>query len=285
MTSPLLLFPFGAPMKAGMAWEPLIPAAPEHYSGQWIGDHPNAHLVAVPGDTSADRTLVKAYHNALRGRIVTLKSEYETLEYACALETQADLRSLMALAMDSADYNGIRLELAACQMMLGGRIMAMQSWGLHEREDVRGRGERGELMARPWFEKVLNYAVAKEALQYQGNSLTVLETGKSVTLGRTEDNDLVLPHPQVSGNHAVVSLVRTPSGIAISIEDKGSINGVCVGERRLPLGQSMVVGYGESFRVGSCRIQNRIPKDADLSISNLRLEQASPDAPVWVLTV
>jgi hypothetical protein len=121
-------------------------------------------LVDVPRDPRADPALVKEYGFALRRRVVALKDEYNVLEYTCALEKEPDLRSAIALAMDFRRLQTTPVwKSRPAQMLLGGRLLISECWGIHERENIGERGKAGELMSRPRFEQVLNYAHARES--------------------------------------------------------------------------------------------------------------------------
>lgn len=66
------------------------------------------------------------------------------------------------------------------------------------------------------------------------------------TIGRTPDNDIVVPHPQVSSKHAI--LVK--AGNQLFLEDRGSANGTFVRGKRIAPGQKVPVQNGEKVFVG-----------------------------------
>jgi len=67
-----------------------------------------------------------------------------------------------------------------------------------------------------------------------------------VTIGRTPDNQVVVPHPQVSARHAQVSQV----GDQLLLEDVGSGNGTFVRGQRLAKGQKVPISNGEKVYIG-----------------------------------
>src|SRR5512135_3133900 len=73
-----------------------------------------------------------------------------------------------------------------------------------------------------------------------------------ITVGRTENNDLVIPDEQVSKFHAFFRLV----GDRVELSDAGSRNGTFVGTRRLePRGASAPVRPSDSFAFGAVEFQ------------------------------
>ncbi|HEY4160046.1 MAG TPA: FHA domain-containing protein [Polyangiaceae bacterium] len=66
------------------------------------------------------------------------------------------------------------------------------------------------------------------------------------TIGRTPDNDIQIPHPQVSSRHAVLHLVAGQ----LFLEDKGSQNGTYVRGQRIPTGQRVPIQNGEKVLIG-----------------------------------
>jgi ABC-type multidrug transport system ATPase subunit/pSer/pThr/pTyr-binding forkhead associated (FHA) protein len=77
-------------------------------------------------------------------------------------------------------------------------------------------------------------------------------------IGRTPDNDIVVPHPQVSSKHAL--LVR--AGNQIFIEDRGSANGTYVRGQRIVPGQRVPVQGGEKIYVGPMPLLIQITDEA-----------------------
>jgi pSer/pThr/pTyr-binding forkhead associated (FHA) protein len=67
-----------------------------------------------------------------------------------------------------------------------------------------------------------------------------------ITIGRTPDNAIVVPHAQVSSRHA--QIVR--EGGALFVLDCGSANGTFVRGRRIPAGQRVPVESGEKVYIG-----------------------------------
>jgi ABC-type multidrug transport system ATPase subunit/pSer/pThr/pTyr-binding forkhead associated (FHA) protein len=71
--------------------------------------------------------------------------------------------------------------------------------------------------------------------------------GQSVkSIGRTPDNDIHVPHPQVSSRHAALHFVAGQ----IFLEDKNSANGTFVRGQRIPAGQRVPVSNGEKVFIG-----------------------------------
>ncbi|MBI4703130.1 MAG: FHA domain-containing protein [Deltaproteobacteria bacterium] len=71
------------------------------------------------------------------------------------------------------------------------------------------------------------------------------------TIGRTEGNAIIIPHPQVSSRHAQVHSV----GGKLYIEDLGSANGTYVRGARIPPGQRVEIGGREKIYVGPMPLQ------------------------------
>jgi ABC-type multidrug transport system ATPase subunit len=70
--------------------------------------------------------------------------------------------------------------------------------------------------------------------------------GSTKTIGRTPENDIQIPHPQVSSRHAVLHV----SNGQLFIEDKGSANGTYVRGQRIPANQRVPVQNGEKVLIG-----------------------------------
>lgn len=66
------------------------------------------------------------------------------------------------------------------------------------------------------------------------------------TIGRTPNNDITVPHPQVSSKHAILHT----AGGQLFIEDAGSSNGTYVRGARIPPGQRVPVQNGEKVFIG-----------------------------------
>ncbi len=73
-----------------------------------------------------------------------------------------------------------------------------------------------------------------------------IEQGAAVTIGRTPDNQIVVPHPQASSRHAVIHRV----GGQLFLEDMRSANGTYVRGQRIAPGQRVPVQSGEKVYIG-----------------------------------
>ena len=97
-----------------------------------------------------------------------------------------------------------------------------------------GPGPGGEAATRPKHRTVIG-ELKLDQLQ-----------GQVITIGRTPDNQIVVPHPQVSARHAQI----TNQGGQLHIEDLGSGNGTFVRGQRLAKGQRVPVANGEKVYIG-----------------------------------
>jgi ABC-type multidrug transport system ATPase subunit/pSer/pThr/pTyr-binding forkhead associated (FHA) protein/ABC-type transport system involved in multi-copper enzyme maturation permease subunit len=70
--------------------------------------------------------------------------------------------------------------------------------------------------------------------------------GGAITIGRTPDNKIVVPHPQVSARHAQI----IDQGGSLFLEDLGSGNGTFVRGQRIARGQRVPVQNGEKVYIG-----------------------------------
>lgn len=70
--------------------------------------------------------------------------------------------------------------------------------------------------------------------------------GGTVSIGRTPDNKIVVPHPQVSSRHAQI----INQGGQLLLEDLGSANGTFVRGQRVMRGQRVPVANGEKVYIG-----------------------------------
>ncbi|MBX3218507.1 MAG: FHA domain-containing protein [Labilithrix sp.] len=70
--------------------------------------------------------------------------------------------------------------------------------------------------------------------------------GGTISIGRTPDNKIVVPHPQVSARHAQI----IDQGGSLFLEDLGSGNGTFVRGQRIARGQRVPVQNGEKVYIG-----------------------------------
>lgn len=70
--------------------------------------------------------------------------------------------------------------------------------------------------------------------------------GGAISIGRTPDNKIVVPHPQVSARHAQI----IDQGGSLFLEDLGSGNGTFVRGQRIARGQRVPVQNGEKVFIG-----------------------------------
>ncbi|HEY4102340.1 MAG TPA: FHA domain-containing protein, partial [Polyangiaceae bacterium] len=70
--------------------------------------------------------------------------------------------------------------------------------------------------------------------------------GGQKTIGRTPENEIQIPHPQVSSRHAILHV----TGGQLFIEDLGSANGTYVRGQRIPPKQRVPVQNGEKVLIG-----------------------------------
>ncbi len=70
-------------------------------------------------------------------------------------------------------------------------------------------------------------------------------------IGRTDNNDIVLPHAQVSARHAQVELINGQ----LYLMDRGSSNGTYVRGQRIAPGQKIAVEAGEKVYIGPMPLQ------------------------------
>ena len=76
--------------------------------------------------------------------------------------------------------------------------------------------------------------------------------GERLQIGRSSDNDISLPEPEVSRRHALISLVVGADGaLAVEIEDQGSTNGTYVNGKKIKAAKGRVpLNHGDVIRVG-----------------------------------
>jgi ABC transport system ATP-binding/permease protein len=93
--------------------------------------------------------------------------------------------------------------------------------------------------------------------------------GPSKSIGRTPDNDIQIPHPQVSSKHAALTF----SGGQLFLEDKSSANGTFVRGQRLAPGQRVPVTNGEKVFIG--------PMPLLIQVEGQKVEVVVEDAVSW----
>jgi ABC-type multidrug transport system ATPase subunit len=89
------------------------------------------------------------------------------------------------------------------------------------------------------------------------------------SIGRTPENDIQIPHPQVSSRHAVLHSIAGQ----LFLEDRGSANGTYVRGQRIPPGQRVPVANGEKVFIG--------PMPLLLQIAGHEVSVVVEDAAQW----
>jgi predicted component of type VI protein secretion system len=99
-----------------------------------------------------------------------------------------------------------------------------------------------------------------------------------ITIGRSADNVLVVPHPSVSRLHA---RIHGTSG-GYMIVDMGSHNGVWVNGHRVSEGMLL---SGDTFRVGDCPVQILDDDARSARSSDARAPAPKPRWAFWTVAV
>ncbi len=96
----------------------------------------------------------------------------------------------------------------------------------------------------------------------------------SLTIGRTDENDLILDDPRISRHHARLTL----EGLGVALADLGSANGVTVDDK--PISGSVMISEASRVRLGGYRLyieratgRMRAPQDG-LSTAIVTADQA-----------
>jgi phage tail-like protein len=110
--------------------------------------------------------------------------------------------------------------------------------------------------------------VGELIVRLDGSVLRTLPLGGPVlSIGRTPDNGLSLPHPTVSGRHAELRL--TTDGVVLT--DTGSLNGTFVEGVRVPAHQPLRLSAGSAFRIGPFVLSLRL-NEQDQAVESVQLE-------------
>jgi ABC-type multidrug transport system ATPase subunit/pSer/pThr/pTyr-binding forkhead associated (FHA) protein len=88
--------------------------------------------------------------------------------------------------------------------------------------------------------------------------------GGARSIGRTDDNDIVIPHPQVSSNHAEV---KEEAG-RLYVTDKGSANGTYVRGHRIGPNQPVEIQSGEKVYIGPMPLQLHVDAGGQVQVYN-----------------
>jgi pSer/pThr/pTyr-binding forkhead associated (FHA) protein len=88
---------------------------------------------------------------------------------------------------------------------------------------------------------------------------TVALTRPTISLGRGEENDVVVEHTALSGRHLEIRLWQ--GGAAV--RDLGSTNGTLFEGRRLPAGQAVPLLYGSALQLANCLELRLLPPGSD----------------------
>ncbi len=100
-------------------------------------------------------------------------------------------------------------------------------------------------------------------VQIEGNVVqTVPLSSPVVTIGRVPGNDLTLPHPQVSRQHAELRI----EGPKVTLTDFNSSNGTFVDGVRLLPDQPRVLESGTVFQIGPFSIRYEAPEARDQTV-------------------
>ncbi|MFW5697567.1 MAG: FHA domain-containing protein [Fimbriimonadaceae bacterium] len=134
------------------------------------------------------------------------------------------------------------------KVSLGGVELTLSMPGEASKTQMAMGGKTSQMAAEPEQEKPV--AV-----------LTVLDDAHplhlgSYTLGRRSSNDIAVPDPYVSGQHATIEVEET----GIFLTDVGSTNGTLVNDAKLQVGQRTEIGDEDEVKLGG-RIELRIKRE------------------------
>lgn len=97
----------------------------------------------------------------------------------------------------------------------------------------------------------LTYVDAARPTEVNTQVLNLRPDMTTVTIGRADDNLMVLNYPQVSAHHA---LIRREANGAATLEDLGSTNGTFVHGQRVARGTSVKLNAGTVFQIASYQL-------------------------------
>jgi pSer/pThr/pTyr-binding forkhead associated (FHA) protein len=110
-------------------------------------------------------------------------------------------------------------------------------------------------------------------------SITLTSATEKVSLGRADDNDVLLSHPKVSAYHAIVRM----SHGTITIEDRGSSNGTFVRGAKIEPGAPTVIEPGERVFLGPIPLLAQVVRQRRFWLQRgAELFEVVAGAPIWV---
>jgi diguanylate cyclase (GGDEF)-like protein len=119
-------------------------------------------------------------------------------------------------------------------------------------------------------------------IRYVGNPIgeVIHLHGSRLQIGRSSDNDISLPEPEVSRRHALLSLIRGPEGgLSVEIEDQGSTNGTYVnGKRAITTRGRLALQNGDVVRVGGHAFKLKRLDELERHYHQVVLAQTTVDA-------
>lgn len=104
--------------------------------------------------------------------------------------------------------------------------------------------------------------------------------GERLQIGRSSDNDISLPEPEVSRRHALISLAPGADGsLSVSIEDQDSTNGTYVNGKKVRASRGQVpLRHGDVVRVGGHAFKLKRLDEMERHYHQVVLAQTTVDA-------
>ncbi|HHH31110.1 MAG TPA: FHA domain-containing protein, partial [Polyangiaceae bacterium] len=135
---------------------------------------------------------------------------------------------------------------------------AFQQGNVNIVQPQTGGSAGGQRPAQPSGAPVKKHKTVFGQLDFSGAS------GGARSIGRTDDNDIVIPHPQVSSRHAEVK----EEGGRIYLTDRGSANGTYVRGHRLQPGVPAEIANGEKVYIGPMPLQLTLGAGGQVEVFN-----------------
>lgn len=110
----------------------------------------------------------------------------------------------------------------------------------------RARRDLARLTIAPHHREAMMNRPARSAITDPGHPAQVVEIGNTITIGRDDDNDIVLVEPTISRWHALL----LPNLERVAVMDLNSMNGTFVNGVLAPPDEAIWLADGDEIRLG-----------------------------------